>query len=250
VLVPCVDEEADGVIARCRAALAERGEGFVVTTSAGTASVPRDCRDVRAALAAADTALYGEKARFRSTDEREATGALLQSVSERDPALGGHMRAVARLAILVARRLGLDEAEVAVVAAAAELHDVGKMAVPDAVLRKPGPLDGDEWRLVRRHTLAGERILRAAPGLQHVAPVVRASHERWDGSGYPDGLAGEHIPLAARIVAACDAYDAMRTDRPHRAALPAGATIAELRRGAGTEFDPAVVEAVIAEVSA
>jgi HD-GYP domain-containing protein (c-di-GMP phosphodiesterase class II) len=131
---------------------------------------------------------------------------------------------------------------------AAELHDVGKMAVPDEILNKPGPLDRVEMGFIRQHTIVGERILAAAPSLSPVARIVRASHERWDGSGYPDGLKGEAIPLAARIVAACDAYYAMTSDRPYQAAVPRVDALAELRRCAGTHFDPAVVEAVCAEV--
>ena len=102
------------------------------------------------------------------------------------------------------------------VARAAELHDVGKIAIPDAILDKPGPLDAGEWSFMRRHTLIGERILLAAPALRPVARLVRSSHERWDGGGYPDGLAGEEIPLGARVVAVCDAFDAMTTERPYR----------------------------------
>ena len=131
---------------------------------------------------------------------------------------------------------------------AAELHDVGKSAVPDAILAKPGPLDEREWEFVRQHTLVGERILRAAPALASVARLVRSSHERFDGSGYPDGLAGETIPLGARIVAACDAWDAMMTNRPYRKALSQSEALTELRRCSGTQFDPLVVRALCAEV--
>jgi HD-GYP domain-containing protein (c-di-GMP phosphodiesterase class II) len=135
-------------------------------------------------------------------------------------------------------------------ARAAELHDVGKMAVPDEILNKPGPLDRVEMGFIRQHTIVGERILAAAPSLSPVARIVRASHERWDGSGYPDGLKRDQIPLGARIVAACDAYYAMTSDRPYQAAVPESAALAELRRCAGTHFDPAVVDAVCAEVGA
>jgi HD-GYP domain-containing protein (c-di-GMP phosphodiesterase class II) len=132
---------------------------------------------------------------------------------------------------------------------AAELHDVGKVAIPDAILNKPGPLNEDEWAFMRRHTLIGERIVAAAPALCGVAKLVRASHERWDGGGYPDGIAGENIPLGARIVAVCDAYDAIVADRPYRGARSSAAALAELRRCAGTQFDPAVVEAFAAALA-
>ena len=125
----------------------------------------------------------------------------------------------------------------------AKLHDIGKMAVPDAILSKPGPLDGEEWDYVRQHTLIGERIVAAAPPLAPVARLVRSSHERWDGGGYPDGLRGDEIPLGARVVAVCDAFDAMTTQRPYREPVSEVAAEAELRRCAGTQFDPMVVEA-------
>jgi HD-GYP domain-containing protein (c-di-GMP phosphodiesterase class II) len=149
---------------------------------------------------------------------------------------------VAELAGAVARDLGLDNEEVEDVVRAAELHDVGKMGVPEAIVEKPAALDEEEWAFMRRHTLIGERILSAAPALAGVARLVRSSHERFDGTGYPDGLAGEKIPLGSRIVAVCDAYDAMTSERPYRESLPAAQAIVELRRCAGTQFDPRVVD--------
>ncbi|HEX5910184.1 MAG TPA: HD domain-containing phosphohydrolase, partial [Thermoleophilaceae bacterium] len=137
----------------------------------------------------------------------------------------------------------LDEDEVANVRHAAELHDVGKVAVPDDILSKPGPLDDEEFAFIRRHTLIGERIISAAPALSEVARLVRSSHERWDGTGYPDGLAGEEIPLASRIVFAADAFDAMTSTRPYNTPRSADEAIRELRACAGTQFDPVVVEA-------
>ena len=129
----------------------------------------------------------------------------------------------------------------------AQLHDIGKLAVPDSILLKPGPLDASEWEVVRQHTLAGERIVGRVPGLDVVADAVRASHERWDGLGYPDGLAGHEIPLAARIVAVADAYAAMTTpDRPYREPLSPAEAEDEVIRCAGTQFDPVVVEAFLA----
>ncbi len=125
------------------------------------------------------------------------------------------------------------------------LHDVGKVGIPESILRKAGPLDAGEWRFVRAHTIIGERILTAAPVLRRVATLVRSSHERWDGLGYPDGLAGEEIPLGARIIAVCDAYHAMTSDRPYRRAMTTAQAIGELRRHAGTQFDPGVVEVLL-----
>ncbi len=129
---------------------------------------------------------------------------------------------------------------------AAELHDVGKLGIPDAILDKPGPLDDDEWQLMRQHSAIGERILNADPVMQPVARLVRASHERWDGTGYPDGLAGTAIPLGARIIAACDALDAMTSDRCYQSGRTLPDALAELRRCAGTQFDPDIVTALCA----
>jgi HD-GYP domain-containing protein (c-di-GMP phosphodiesterase class II) len=136
--------------------------------------------------------------------------------------------------------------ELDVMARAAELHDIGKMAVPDRILEKPGPLDAGELDFIHRHTLVGERILSAAPSLLPVARLVRTSHERWDGTGYPDRLAGEQIPLGARVIAVCDAYHAMTSDRVYQPPLPVADALGELSRFAGTQFDPRVVSVFIA----
>jgi HD-GYP domain-containing protein (c-di-GMP phosphodiesterase class II) len=133
---------------------------------------------------------------------------------------------------------------------AASLHDIGKIAIPTAVLQKPGPLDDEEWKLMRRHTLIGQRIIGVAPALGSVAEIVRASHERLDGQGYPDGLSGNEIPLAARIIFVCDSFDAMCSVRPYQETRSASEALAELRRCAGTRYDPAVVEALAAELAA
>jgi HD-GYP domain-containing protein (c-di-GMP phosphodiesterase class II) len=145
--------------------------------------------------------------------------------------------------------MGLESDELFQVARAAELHDVGKFAVPDAILQKPGPLDDVEWSFMRQHTIVGDRILSAAPALEPVAKLVRASHERYDGNGYPDRLAGDDIPLGARIVAVCDAFHAMTSDRPYRRAIPMQNALLELRRCSGLQFDPDVVTAFCAVVA-
>src|SRR3954462_8829191 len=141
----------------------------------------------------------------------------------------------------VCRRMISHTEALDVLIRAAELHDVGTVAVPDGILYKRGPLDDSEWEIMRQHTVAGERILGAAESMRPVARLVRAAHERFDGLGYPDGLRGEEIPLGARIICACDAYDAMLRPRPHRAALSPAAALQEIRRCAGTQFDPRVV---------
>ena len=125
------------------------------------------------------------------------------------------------------------------------LHDVGKLAIPNEILHKPGPLNDAEWRVMAEHPVIGERILRRTPQLGHLAPVVRHEHERWDGNGYPDGLAGTDIPIASRIILACDAYNAMITTRPYREAMSAADAVAELRDKSGTQFDPQVVAALL-----
>ena len=160
-----------------------------------------------------------------------------------DPELGAHSSSVAKLAGRVARRLGLPEAECEDVRLAAALHDVGKMAIPDAILEKPTKLTDDEWVFLRRHTLIGERILLAAPALAQIAPLVRASHERFDGDGYPDRLTGGAIPLAARIVFVCDSFDAMTSPRAYATEKTIEAALDELVRNAGAQFDPDVVQA-------
>ena len=153
------------------------------------------------------------------------------------------------LALEVGRRLGMTNEELDETARAAELHDIGKMAIPDEILNKPARLTEEEYAFMKQHTLIGERIIAAAPAMAGVARIVRASHERFDGAGYPDGLAGEEIPLAARIVSVCDSFDAMTTQRPYNKPRTMADGIAELRRCAGGQFDPAVVEA-FAEVVA
>ena len=166
----------------------------------------------------------------------------MQALTERS-ADGDHLLGVAELAAAVARKLGLSAAEVEDVRLGASLHDVGKMAIPDAILTKPGSPSAEEWRYVRNHPAAGERILGAAPALGGVARLVRASHERFDGRGYPDGLAGDEIPLGARIIFVCDAFDAIIGSRPYRDASTVAEALEEIRNCAGTQFDPTVVEA-------
>ena len=183
----------------------------------------------------------GEKARH-STRSRQSTDVLLEVLGERSPNLHDHLSHVAELAEAVSRELGLPELDVQLIRLAAELHDVGKMAISDAILSKPGPLTDDEWVLMRRHTVIGERIVRTAASLAPVAQLVRSSHERYDGTGYPDGLRAEDIGVGARIVAICDAYDAMVSDRVYRKAMSREGALAELRRCAGTQFDPELVE--------
>jgi diguanylate cyclase (GGDEF)-like protein/putative nucleotidyltransferase with HDIG domain len=179
------------------------------------------------------------------TPQRDAIEALAVALLERDRYTGEHSEAVIEMSGAVARNLGLNMPEVARVKSAALLHDIGKVAIPDEILHKPGPLTDDEWRLMREHPVIGERILRVLPGLGNVARIVRHEHERWDGGGYPDGLTGEEIPLGSRIIIAADTYHAITSDRPYRAARSHSDAIEELTRCAGTQFDPNVTQALI-----
>ncbi len=163
---------------------------------------------------------------------------------------GAHSRSVVVLAHQVGDSLGLSEAELREIEFAALLHDVGKMAIPVGILNKPAALTEDEMRLMQTHTIEGERMLSRIGGvLGEAGEVVRSHHEHFDGRGYPDGLSGDRIPIASRVIACCDAFNAMTTDRPYRAALPVAEAIAELRANAGTQFDPAVVAAAIEVVA-
>ena len=230
------------IVAATVSALAEEGEGFSVTTSHGSVNLPSETDQMSEALQLADRRMYAEKGGRRSSPGRQSRDVLLRTLRERQPALYEHVTDVTSLAVAVARSLGMETERLDEVARAAELHDIGKIAIPETILDKPGPLDDAEWAFVRRHTIIGERILMAAPALTPVARIVRSTHERWDGGGYPDGLAGEEIPLGARIVGVCDAFDAMTTDRPYRRSISEAEAIAELRRSGGAQFDPAVVE--------
>jgi diguanylate cyclase (GGDEF)-like protein/putative nucleotidyltransferase with HDIG domain len=177
--------------------------------------------------------------------QADVVSALVSALQERDRYTGDHSESVVDVAGRVAEALGVGPAEVERIRTAALLHDIGKVGVPDEVLHKPGPLDDAEWELMREHPAIGERILRAIPGMGQVAKIVRHEHERWDGTGYPDGLAGKDIPLGSRIILACDAYHAMTSDRPYRAAMPHSDALAELSSCAGTQFDPEVCQALV-----
>jgi diguanylate cyclase (GGDEF)-like protein len=176
---------------------------------------------------------------------RETLASLTSALEAKDGYTSAHAREVAGLSVAVARRLGAGEELVQAIELGALLHDIGKIRVPESVLNKRSALDDEEWAVVRTHPVVGERILAPIEALANVAPIVRSSHERWDGGGYPDGLAGEEIPLGARIVAVCDAFRAMLEPRPYRPALDRDAARAELERCSGTQFDPGVVTALL-----
>ena len=194
----------------------------------------------------ADRRMYARKGDRRVSAGRQSRDVLLRSLSERQPDLHVHLRGTADLALAVGRELGMAGEELDDMAQAAELHDVGKIAIPDAILAKSGPLDETEWGFMRRHTIIGERILLAAP-------VAAQRGARWCARATSAGTAaatrmgwrGEEIPLGARVVAVCDAFDAMTTNRPYRHRIGEPAALAELRRCAGTQFDPRVVAAFV-----
>jgi HD-GYP domain-containing protein (c-di-GMP phosphodiesterase class II) len=197
-------------------------------------------------------AIFARERRARMAQTLELNGAyrgttlLLSDVLEADDEYTAlHSRGVVSLSVAVADALGLDPAERRTVEFGALLHDVGKIAVPKEILNKPGPLDDDEWLVVKAHTIEGQRMLDQVGGLlSDVGRVVRSSHERWDGSGYPDGLAGDEIPMGATIVSCCDAFNAMTTDRPYRPAMSVEQAIEELLSESGSQFNPQVVGAL------
>jgi HD-GYP domain-containing protein (c-di-GMP phosphodiesterase class II) len=226
---------------RAAEALSDKGKGFEIGCSYGVASLPQEASTASDALRLADQRMYERKA-GRVSASRQSTNVLLKVLSEHSPGLHEHISEVAQLSTMVGEHLGLPEPEVKRIELAAQLHDIGKVAIPETILNKPGPLDGDEWNFMQRHTEIGERIISAAPSLAHAGELVRAHHEHYDGSGYPDGLAGEEIPIGARIISVCDAFGAMIKKRPYSDAVEVAEAIAELRRCAGTRFDPRIVQ--------
>jgi putative nucleotidyltransferase with HDIG domain len=226
--------------------LTESGDGFSISASLGSVRLPDETNDVEQALRLADQRMYAEKHGVRrNIAAGDVKLALLSALSQRDPELSNHLDDVAKLAEQTAQELACPAKLVERVRLAAELHDIGKMAIPEGILQKTGGLTEGEWALMRQHTVVGERILTSSDALADIGPLVRSSHERWDGGGYPDGLAGEQIPLGARIISVCDAFHAMTSDRPYRKAMSAEVAFAELRAGAGSHFDPQVVEAFL-----
>jgi HD-GYP domain-containing protein (c-di-GMP phosphodiesterase class II) len=183
--------------------------------------------------------------RARASWLEGAVAGMAAAVALHDGDVAGHAEAVSDLACRVGRELGMDSEELRQLEVAARLHDVGKIAVRDAILHKPGPLRDHEWAAMRVHPAAGAAVLARIGGLEQAAAMVRSHHERWDGRGYPDGLTGEEIPLGGRILAACDAYRAMVEDRPYRGQLSPELAIAELEDESGTHFAPDVVEAML-----
>ena len=176
---------------------------------------------------------------------RAAAHSLISVLTAKDGYTAEHASSIAEPAVDTGRELGLTGIDLDDLRYAATLHDIGKIAVPDAILNKPGRLTAEEFEVIKRHPVTGEQILLAVPELRRVLPVVRHSHEHWDGSGYPDGLCGEEIPFGSRIVLVADAYHAMTSDRPYRKAMSHAQACEELRRDSGTKLDPIVVDAFL-----
>jgi diguanylate cyclase (GGDEF)-like protein len=234
----------DGLVRAATSALAERCDLADISAALGMAVIPAEADTTSDALQLADQRMYASKTRG-SRDAVACTRQLLMQVlAERAPDLQDHVAGVGQLVRTLGHSFGLDAATLDQLVLAAELHDVGKLGIPDTILGKPGPLDDEEWTLMRSHPEIGERILSADPAMQTVSRLVRSSHERWDGAGYPDRLAGPEIPLGARIIAACDALEAMTSNRCYQAARSLPDALSELRRCAGTQFDPDVVAAL------
>ncbi|MEX0993187.1 MAG: HD-GYP domain-containing protein [Solirubrobacterales bacterium] len=192
-----------------------------------------------------------ERVRARGRFDREVESsveAIAHAIDARDSYTSRHSDEVVELATIVGGRLGLDRETLGELQTGARLHDVGKIAIPDSILQKQASLDTAEWEVMKQHPVVGSDLLERVSGLERVARIVRSEHERWDGTGYPDGLRADQIPLASRIIFVCDAYHAMTSDRPYREALRPSTAVSELRRYAGLQFDPNVVETLILEL--
>ena len=227
----------------------EQTSELLIGRSYGEISVPDGAQDPELALQIAGQHVAENKRRQQRSARRQAHAVLMAALNARRPELREHLRSIAYRSISLSRRLGMDGQSIDDIFLASELQDIGLLAVPESVLEKKGPLDADEATLIRSHPVAGERILASAPGLASVAALVRTTSERFDGSGYPDGLAGEEIPLGSRIIAVCVAFSAMTSARPYQAARNEDDVLAELRRCAGSQFDPVVVDALVAELA-
>jgi hypothetical protein len=225
-----------------------RGAVWAVAAPDARFEVRRIARLHQMARLAATAIQHAERHERLEASAEVGAEALAAAIEARDGYTGEHSSDVVTLALDVGEALEMDRVSLVELGCAARLHDVGKIAVPDEILHKPAALSDAEWRTMRRHAEDGAEILARVPGLEAVAAIVRFHHERWDGDGYPDGLVGAEIPLASRIIAACDAFRAMTTDRPYRRRMPPSTALEELHAASGSQFDASVVEALEAVV--
>ena len=226
------------------AALSEHGEGFSITASHGAVLLPLDASSATEAMRIVDLRMYENKNSSRVPADRQTTNALVRAMHERDQEWAQRLVLTAEFAGAVCEQLGVPAVEATRIRQAAQLHDVGKVGIPDEILRKPGPLTAEEWAFVQQVPSIGERITSSALALTPMASLVRSARERYDGTGYPDGLAGGDIPLGARVIAACSALTAMTSNRPYARRLDTAGALQELSAAAGTQFDPLVVAAL------
>lgn len=249
VLVPAGDRELGEIVLAATGSLQGDGSEASIGRSYGEVLIPNEATDADAAFQIAGRRLAAHRQRRHRSARRQAHAVLMAALDARNPELRDRLRVAAYRAIALARRFELDREAIDDIALAAELQEVGLLAVPEAVLGKEAGLDEVETAMVRSHTVEGERIIAAAPGLSSVAALVRSSGERFDGSGYPDGLAGDAIPLGSRLIAASVAFAAMTSLRPGREPLEPNEALAELRRNSGSQFDPRVVEALARDLA-
>ncbi len=240
--------DLETLVAQAAGALMERGENFAVGTSYGAVLLPHEAESIDYALQLADERMYERKRDRHSRAPDHTSEVLRQIMTAHQPELEARSSDVAAMARRLGLRMGVAGEQLDELIRAAELQDIGRVGIPDAILNKTGPLSDEEWQFMRQHTLLAERILNAAPALRPVAVIIRSTPERWDGRGYPDGLVGEQSPMAARIIGACVAYHAMTTERTYRPRLNPDQAREELRREAGRQFDPDVVRALLAEL--
>jgi HD-GYP domain-containing protein (c-di-GMP phosphodiesterase class II) len=250
VLVPADGRTSGEILLAASSPLQhEEGGEHLIGRSYGEVTLPDDADDPELALQIAGQRVAANKQRQQRSARRQAHAVLMAVLDARRPELRAHLRTVAYRSISLSRRLGMDLDTIDDIFLAAELQDVGLLAVPESILEKEGTLTAEEAAQIRKHPAAAERIIASAPGLASVAVLVRATSERFDGRGYPDGLAGEEIPLGARIISVCVAFAAMSATRPYQAARTEADVVAELEQCAGSQFDPAVVDALVAELA-
>ena len=243
VIISAPVSDPHALFSEARGALTEAGGAFTIDAAGGAVEIPREATEAAQALRLADQRMYREKAGTQTGAAELITAVLHAAIAQRHPDLSEHSDDVAGDVELLARSIGLDQDTITMIVKAGDLHDVGKLGIPDEIISKPGPLNPSEWDFMKQHTVMGEQIIAAAgPSLGPIAPLVRASHERWDGMGYPDGLMGEDIPLGARIITICDSFRAMLDERVYKSSMSIDEALEELRRCSGTQFDPKLVD--------